>query len=192
MAQTAQKPMTIDEFLDWQSLQDKNYELVDGIPVLPLKSMTGATQRHDRIVVNFLRELSNQLRRGPCRPSTDDIALVTRGRSIRRPDVTVQCGEADPKGLVAVSPYLVIEVLSPSTMNYDRFRKIDEYKAVRSIQAILLCDTETPCVTVHMRDGDIVWSLLEYSGLEAEIRLPDIGVNLALRDVFEGVHSDDS
>ena len=47
MAQTAQKPMTIDEFLDWQLLQDKNYELVDGIPVLPLKSMTGATQRHE-------------------------------------------------------------------------------------------------------------------------------------------------
>ena len=91
-----------------------------------------------------------------------------------------------------MSHYLVIEVLSPSTMNFDRFRKIDEYKAVRSIQAILLCDTETPCVTVHMRDGDIGWSLLEYSGLEAEIRLPDIGVNLALRDVFEGVHSDDS
>ena len=192
MAQTAQKPMTIDEFLDWQSLQDKNYELVDGIPVLPLKSMTGATQRHDRIVVNFLRELSNQLRRGPCRPSTDDIALVTRGRSIRRPDVTVQCGEADPKGLVAVSPYLVVEVLSPSTMNYDRFKKIDEYKAVRSIQAILFCDTEIPRVAVRTRESDIDWSTLEYSGLEAEIRLPDIGVNLALRDVFEGVHSDDS
>ena len=91
-----------------------------------------------------------------------------------------------------MSPYLVVEVLSPSTMNYDRVQKIDEYKAVRSIQSILLCDTETPRVTVHMRDGDIGWSLLEYSGLEAEIRLPDIGVNLALRDVFEGVHSDDS
>jgi Uma2 family endonuclease len=192
MAQTAQKPMTIDEFLDWQSLQDKNYELVDGIPVLPLKSMTGATQRHDRIVVNFLATLHQQLRRGPCRPSTDDIALVTRGRSIRRPDVTVQCGEADPKGLVAVSPYLVVEVLSPSTMNYDRFKKIDEYKAVRSIQSILLCDTETPRVAVRTRESDIDWSTLEYSGLEAEIRLPDIGVNLALRDVFEGVHSDDS
>jgi len=192
MAQTAQKPMTIDEFLDWQSLQDKNYELVDGIPVLPLKSMTGATQRHDRIVVNFLATLHQQLRRGPCRPSTDDIALVTRGRSIRRPDVTVQCGEADPKGLVAVSPYLVVEVLSPSTMNYDRFKKIDEYKAVRSIQSILFCDTETPRVAVRTRESDIDWSTLEYSGLEAEIRLPDIGVNLALRDVFEGVHSDDS
>jgi Uma2 family endonuclease len=154
--------------------------------------MTGATQRHDRIVVNFLATLHQQLRRGPCRPSTDDIALVTRGRSIRRPDVTVQCGEADPKGLVAVSPYLVIEVLSPSTMNYDRFKKIDEYKAVRSIQSILFCDTETPRVAVRTRESDIDWSTLEYSGLEAEIRLPDIGVNLALRDVFEGVHSDDS
>ena len=70
MAQTAQKPMTIDEFLDWQSLQDKNYELVDGIPVLPLKSITGATQRHDRIVVMLRFSAVRRTRKDslPCRP----------------------------------------------------------------------------------------------------------------------------
>jgi Uma2 family endonuclease len=57
--------MTMDEFFAWQAKQDKLYELVDGIPVLPLKMMTGATQAHDRVVVNIIRELANQLRRSP-------------------------------------------------------------------------------------------------------------------------------
>jgi hypothetical protein len=39
--------MTADEFLLWQQDQDRNYELVDGLPVLPLKAMTGATHAHD-------------------------------------------------------------------------------------------------------------------------------------------------
>ncbi|HVI27792.1 MAG TPA: hypothetical protein VM780_03930 [Hansschlegelia sp.] len=34
--------MTADEFLVWQQDQEQNFELVDGLPVLPLKAMTGA------------------------------------------------------------------------------------------------------------------------------------------------------
>ena len=37
--------MTQDEFLAWQEHQDRFYELVDGIPVLPLKMMTGPRRR---------------------------------------------------------------------------------------------------------------------------------------------------
>ena len=35
MAQPPPKPMTVEEFFECQERQDKNYELVDGIPVLP-------------------------------------------------------------------------------------------------------------------------------------------------------------
>src|SRR5512137_242260 len=107
MSEVAHQRMTVEEFLDWQSRQDRNYELVDGVPILPLKSMTGATQRHDRVTVNIMGQLYSQLRRTPCRPSTDDIALVTKKRNIRRPDITVQCAEADPKGMTAVEPRVV-------------------------------------------------------------------------------------
>ena len=71
MSEPQQRRMTPDEFFEWQKRQDKNYELVDGIPVLPLKAMTGATLRHDRVTVNAMISLGNQLRGGPCRPQTD-------------------------------------------------------------------------------------------------------------------------
>lgn len=188
MGEPVTKRMSIEEFLDWQTQQELNWELVDGVPVLPLKSMTGATQRHDRVTVNIIGELRNQLRRGPCRPSTDDIALVTGRRSVRRPDVTVQCAPADPKSMLSVEPRVLVEVLSPSTMNYDRVQKLDEYKALPAVAVILLVDTETPRVTVWRRGGDIGWEKAEFAGLAAEIPLPEIGAALALADVFEEVH----
>ena len=183
------KRMTIEEFLDWQTRQEENWELDDGIPVLPLKSMTGATQRHDRVTVNILISLGNQLRKTPCRPSTDDIALVTGDSSIRRPDITVQCGEADPKAMTSVEPRVLIEVLSPSTMNYDRVKKLDEYKQLDAVAAILLVDTERPRVTVHARTPDGRGDSTEFVGLKAAFDLPMIGARLALADIFEGVHA---
>lgn len=63
MGEPELKRMTADEFLVWQQDQDRNYELVDGRPVLPLKAMTGASSAHDLVTVNLIRELSIQLRR---------------------------------------------------------------------------------------------------------------------------------
>ena len=54
MGERQPKRMTPEEFFEWQARQDKNYELVDGIPVLPIKAMTGATERHDTVTVNAI------------------------------------------------------------------------------------------------------------------------------------------
>jgi len=67
--------MTQDEFFAWQERQDQGYELVDGVPVLPMKMMTDASQAHDRVVVNIIGSLHRQLRGTPCRPTTDDLAV---------------------------------------------------------------------------------------------------------------------
>ena len=72
MGERQPKRMTPEEFFEWQARQDKNYELVDGIPVLPIKAMTGATARHDTVTVNAIIALGNQLRGKPCRPRTQD------------------------------------------------------------------------------------------------------------------------
>jgi Uma2 family endonuclease len=86
MARAAPTPMSVEAFLAWQALQDELYELADGRPVP--RAMTGATQRHDRVVTNAIAALASRLRDGPCWPMTADIAVRTRARSIRRPDLT--------------------------------------------------------------------------------------------------------
>jgi Uma2 family endonuclease len=180
--------MTQDEFFAWQGRQDKLYELVDGLPILPLKMMTGASQRHDRVAVNIIAALHQQLRGTPCRPTTDDLAVRIPGGNVRRPDVTVECGgQGGLREFAVREPRVVIEVLSPSTMSFDRIRKLPEYQTISSMAHILLVDTETPRLDLWSRHADGRWVQGKYNGLDARVELPVIGAALALADVFEGL-----
>jgi Uma2 family endonuclease len=187
MAEPQFRRMTPDEFLAWQEKQDKLYELVDGLPVLPLKMMTGATQTHDRVAVNIIVSLGNQLRGGPCRPTTDDLAVRIPAGNIRRPDITIECGQAGPREMTVREPRVVIEVLSPNTRTFDPFRKLVEYQSIEGLRHILLVDTEAPQIDMVSRQPDGTWSPTPYEGLDAVIDPTAIGASLRLSDVFEGI-----
>jgi Uma2 family endonuclease len=186
MAEAKTRRMTPEEFFEWQNRQDKNYELVDGVPVLPLKAMVGATSRHDRVTVNTLGMLYNQLRGGPCRPQTQDQAIRLPSGRVRRPDLLVECGNPRPDSMAADAPRVVVEVLSPSTLRYDRFQKLEEYKTHPAIRVILLIDTEAPQLTLWRRDGE-GWSRSEVQGLDSVVELAEISARLPLVDLYEGV-----
>jgi len=189
MAEQALKRMTVEEFFDWQLSQDKNYELVDGLPVLPLKSMTGATVRHDTITVNAIVALHSRLRGRSCTPRTADISTRTF-RGTRRPDITIECGKPDPRSMEADDPRVVVEILSPSTMRFDRFQKLEEYKAHERIRVILLVDSEAPQVAVWRRGANGAWAVAEQAGLTQVIALPEIEAELPLAELYEGVEFD--
>ncbi len=190
-------PMSVEEFTKWQRRQERLYELVDGRPKLPLKTMTGATVAHDTVTGNVFASLHHLLRGSPCRPHTDDIAIRIPAGNLRRPDVLVDCGEAHPSDMIAAEPVLVVEVLSPSTMSLDRIHKLDEYRTVPCLSAILLVDTEAPHVTLYRRGSESKdWQRHIFEGLEARLVLPRFGgldgldVSLALADIYDGVSFD--
>ena len=179
--------MDVDAFFAWQLRQDRPYELVDGIPVLPPKMMTGASQAHDRVVVNIIAALHRQLRGTPSRPATDSLAVRIPAGNVRRPDVTVDCGEAGPRERAVRQPRVIVEVLSPSTMSFDRVRKIPEYQSLETLAHVLLVDTEAPRIDLISRAPDGGWSQTAHDGLDASVALPAVGATLDLADVFEGV-----
>jgi Uma2 family endonuclease len=181
------KRMTPEEFLGWQEQQDRLYELIDGAPILSPKMMTGASQAHDRIVVNIIAALHGQLRGKPCRPTTDDLAVRIPSGNIRRPDITIECGQAGPRELLVSEPRAVFEVLSPSTMSFDRFRKVREYQTVDTLSYILLVDTEAARIDLISRGNDGAWLQSQHDGLDAVIHLIGVGASLRLADVYEGV-----
>ena len=188
MAEAATRRMTVEEFFEWQERQDRNYELVDGVPVMTVKAMTGASEKHDGIVVNAILALGNRLRGKPCRPRTDDRSVRTF-RGTRRPDVLVECGKPGQSSLEAADPRVVVEVLSPSTTRYDRFQKLAEYQQHSAIKVILLVDTGLPRVTVW-RKSDDRWGADEVAGLDATIDLPEIDAALPLAELYLDVSFD--
>ena len=184
MAQTALRPWTLEEFFAWQERQDERYELVGGVP---LRMMAGTNNRHDSIVSNIGAELRNRLRGSPRRHITADGAVVTRPGQIRRPDAGVDCGRSDPDGYVAADPRLIVEVLSPSTRDFDTFEKLAEYKALESLDSILYVEPNRPEVAVWSRDPDRGWVRVLHDDLTSAIALPSLGIALPLAEIYDRV-----
>ncbi len=183
-ATTAIKPWTLAAFFEWQQGLEDRYELVDGFP---LKMMTGASRRHDMVVMNILGELRNRLRGKSCVPFTADGAVETKPGQIRRPDVGVDCGSTDPDAFVASEPRVVFEVLSPSTRDFDRMRKIEEYKAMPFLRHIVLMEQDRPLALHWSRLTGAGWDEARVDGLDAEIPLTALGITLPLRELYDRV-----
>ncbi|MEH3116067.1 MAG: Uma2 family endonuclease [Methylorubrum populi] len=186
MADPAQRLMTPDAFFAWQLHQDERYELVDGVPILRHRMMTGSSPQHDRATVNIIASLHAQLRGSGCRPTTADIAIRTGIRDLRRPDVMVECAELVRDTDEAREPRLVVEVASPSTSAVDRTRKLEEYKRHPTLRCILLVETILPQVLLYRRN-DEGWAIETFDGLETIVDLPEIGARLTLSDIYDGL-----
>ncbi len=178
------KLMKAAEFLDWCLDQEGRWELVRGIPT---RAMTGATRRHDTIVVRLIVALDRRLKGGPCSPHTADQALRIDEDTLRRPDVTVDCGQTAANSMESSRPTVAFEVLSPSTRKTDRFRKLEEYKGVASLMHVALIDPDKPIVLLFSRRDDGVWGHEELQGLDAALPLAAISVDLPLAEIYEGL-----
>jgi Uma2 family endonuclease len=189
MLKKIERRMTPEEFYAWQEGMDERYELVDGFPVPrcpDVVGMTGASRRHDQIVVNIHAELARQLQGGPCRGFTADTAVRTvKGR--RRPDAGVECGPMDEESYEAGEVRMVVEVLSPSTRDFDTLGKLDEYKAIESMDYVLLVEPNAPQALLWSRASDRSWTNAEIEGLESAIEVKSLGVSLKLDAIYAGL-----
>lgn len=197
MTAPARRRMTPEAFLEWSLHQSERYELVDGEPS-PMgewtdvegrpQLMAGARRRHDKIVANLIRRLAEQLEGGPCRPYTADTATRTLYGDLRRPDVTVDCGEADDEALESAAPTVVLEVLSPTTRGLDLVRKSHECQALPSLRHYVLIEPQWVEVHVWSRAEGGDWPRPEIlRDLSDTLRLPAVGAALPLAQVYADV-----
>ena len=91
-----------------------------------------------------------------------------------------------PVSLLA-RPRLIAEVLSPTTRDFDTIGKLEEYKTIATLDRILIVEPNAPEVVVWNREADRTWRKNIGSGLDARIDMPEIGVTLALADIYDGV-----
>src|SRR5262249_28730580 len=103
----------------------------------------------------------------------------------RRPDIGVDCGR--PNATKAALPRVVVEVLSPTTRDFDTIDKLDEYKMVESLERIVVIEPNAPEGIVWVRGEGRIWRKAMYRGLDKAVEMPDIGVTLTLREIYDGV-----
>lgn len=179
------KKLSLEEYLalERRSLSQK-HEYVDG----DVFSMAGASLRHNIITANILTQLSIQLKGRPCRPLGSDMKVTDKSkRSFLYPDLLVYCGNAevlDEYGDVLLNPKVIIEVLSPSTENYDRSEKFFRYQRIESLSDYLLVSQDKPFIEYRQREQDGRWFLQSTEELDGVVVIESILCNLALRNVY--------
>ena len=151
--------------------------------------MSGGSPRRSAICNNIGRILAGQLRGKPCRAFDANLKVrsITANRATYA-DVTIVCGpiELDPADRTrqtVLNPTVLIEVLSPSTESDDRGPKLDCYKTLASVQAVILVAQDEPHVTVHERGADGSWSVASHAA--GTVELAAIGCSLPLIEVYE-------
>ncbi|MEO9191907.1 MAG: Uma2 family endonuclease [Acetobacteraceae bacterium] len=174
------KPMSRDEFLTWEGRQEQPYEFDGFAPV----AMTGGSSEHAAIQRDLITALTTRLRGKPCVPYGSELKIAVAG-SIRYPDAFV-VGSTVARGTYVVdAPVVIFEVLSHTTAITDRVVKNREYQDTPSVARYVLLEQLRPAATVFERAGDDwVGHVLESP---AVLAMPEIGIELPLSELFEGV-----
>jgi Uma2 family endonuclease len=175
-------PRTLDEFLAWEERQTERYEFLGPGR---LRLMAGGSDRHNDIAVNIVAALAGRLRGGPCRVRVADLKVSTpTGRSLY-PDVFVRCTPRQPTEVVVDDPVVVFEVLSPSTVGYDRGEKRDLYRSIPSLMHHVLVSQDRAEVEVATRAADGRWGdPAPLRGPDATLRLDALGIDLPLAEIY--------
>lgn len=176
-----QDQVSVDDFLAWIADRDGRFELVDGRILM----MAGATVRHNIVANNITVALTPMAKRYGCRSSTSDMAVRTGVNSLRYPDVMVDCGPPDYDALIASSPTVIVEVSSPGTAQVDAVVKLDEYRRLPTVQAVIQVEPDFVLVSVHRRGSGADWQTEIYESLDDVIALPALGGSLALADIYD-------
>ncbi|RUR75259.1 hypothetical protein DSM107007_49440 [Nostoc sp. PCC 7120 = FACHB-418] len=85
-----------------------------------------------------------------------------------------------------LNPILIVEVLSPSTADYDRQSKFRMYQTIQIFREYLLIEQDEPFVERYSKQTQ-GWLLSEFNGLEGSIFLESVAKELAIAEIYCGV-----
>lgn len=186
MAQTSHHRFTFEDYLQLEADSATKHEYVGG----QVFAMSGGTPEHAAITANIVRLLGNALEGRPCRVSSSDLRVrVQATGSASYADVTVVCGTLvldpeDPKAHTVLNPQVLVEVLSPSTEDYDRGEKLGSYKLIPSLAEVVLVAHDRQEIEVIRRETDGSWSR-HIAGAGALVGIASLGCELSVAQIYD-------
>jgi Uma2 family endonuclease len=170
------------EYLVVDESSEARHEFLDGL----ILGMAGGTPEHARLAAAIGAALTNQLAGKRCAVFSEALRVRSKATGFAGyPDVTVVCGamERDPDNAnTVINPTLVVEVLSPSTAEYDAGEKLRQYKTIPSLQHVVLVAHDATRIDVWTRTGD-GFAERSYSGGDSA-KLPAIACALDVEAVY--------
>lgn len=179
---------TVEEYLAFEAQSERKHEFIDGV----IYDMTGGTFNHSRIKVRMTFALELQLLGSNFTVCNSDMRVEISGGRHVYPDVSVVYGAAQLKDdeTTLLNPILVVEVLSPTTADYDRRTKLRYYQSLPSLRGCLIVDQFHVHVDAYIRAADN-WLHQDYDSIDDVIPLDMIGCDLPLAEIYRGIEVSD-
>ena len=180
--------MSVEEFLDFAESSEERYEYIDGEPI----KMSGGKLNHFLIIANIMNAIANLLAERDFDVLGSGMLVRVGQASLVAPDVSVVSGEPETEAdtRILLNPILVVEVLSPTSVDHDRVVKRDFYQSVTSIQAYLIVEQQRMLADLYIR-SETGWHLRTFSQPHDEIPLEALNCRLPLRDVYQRIEFGD-
>lgn len=173
------------DYLAWERLQPYKSEYVGGKVI----AMAGASIKHNKILSNLLGAVQPFLKGKPCDIYPSDLRVLVKSKDAYfYPDATIVCGElelSDEFKDTIKNPAVIVEILSPSTSDYDLGRKFFYYMQIESFKEYITIDTVSLQVRIGRKQNNGAWLFSEYNTIDDTFIIESIGFTISLQDVYQ-------
>jgi len=177
--------VSVDEYLAGELASPIKHEYLAGV----VYAMAGARNSHNLIATNTIVAVGARLRGRSCRPYNSDTKIRIRLPDQVRfyyPDASVICRSNPSTDSYQDEPVVLFEVLSRQTRRIDEGEKKEAYLTIPSLGVYALVEQDSATVVLFRRsESGFIREV--YSGFEAVLLLPEIGIELPLAEIYDGV-----
>ena len=182
----SQRHYPIEEYFVAEAMSPFRHEYFAG----EIFVMSGGSRNHDRIANRVMRLFEVALDGTPCEPFSGNMRIRTPSGLYTYPDASIVCGPADiveMQGTETIgNPVVLVEVLSQSTVDYDRGQKFDLYRSIPTLRDYLLME-QSRVEVEHRYLAEGSWVSKTIAGPDGRVRLTGVDVELPLALVYERV-----
>ena len=178
--------LSVDEYLAYDRAAEERNEYHDG----QMFPVVAASLAHSALQFNIGRRLAERLDGMPCRVVGASLRVRVSSSRFVYPDILVYCGKpalTDEHDDTITNPKVIVEVLSPSTGDYDYGKKFIFYRSLASFEEYLLVSQDLPRVEVARKTPEGRWVLSTYEGLNAAVNVESLGISMPMAQLYEGV-----
>lgn len=164
---------------------------------LQITDMAGASPDHSLVIVNFVSAIRKQLRNSTCYVYSDNVQYnfkTDNGESKTViPDASINCRVRSRRGNTFLdAPRFVMEVLSPTTEQYDRNEKMELYRQ-QEIEEYWIVDIRIKQVEIYELDYEngvpkyYLWRTITENNKDELKILHFPGIKITFDELFEEI-----
>jgi len=190
------KKFTIQEYLVFEKASDERHEYYQGEIFRmqghgELLAMSGAANRHNIIFSNLFLGFGEKLKGKSCQPYGPDLRInIPENTLFTYPDISIFCGELTqlPEDEdTATNPTVLLEILSPSTREYDRGGKFKLYRDIPTLKEYILVDSGSVDVEIFRLNNNNHWELEELKTIESELVIESLAISIPLAVIYHRI-----